>query len=104
MPEHLRGLRRLSPCCHARIAHRNPIGTEFDPVEDALSLLCVDCCEPIAHFELWNAAGECVWPIDAPPSTPLPSRIRRRRVPQEAEPTPFTVQLPGIAGLLRRLR
>jgi hypothetical protein len=88
---HLRGLRRLSPCCHVRIAHPYNDSSRFDV------LICLSCRKPVVgDHELWNDRGERVWPIDADAPLPsLPPRRRSRRKPAEAEPDPFPLHLPA---------
>jgi hypothetical protein len=101
VPNHLLGLRRLSPCCKARVAHHKSIRSRS--LEDALALICAECHEPVKEFELWNVEGVKVWPVEGD-LPPFAARSRRRRVPLVAEPRPYAVHLPGAVALLRRLK
>ena len=94
---HLRGLRRLSPCCRARVAHNLPWD---DP--DCLSLICLKCRRPIVEHELWNAQGERVWPVSLPDGPAPPPPVRSRCIPKEAEPPAYPLHLP--LGFLRNLK
>lgn len=96
MKEHLRGLRRASPCCAADVYH--PHHFNVNPYRKALQLHCAACQKKIKYFLLINSAGEVVWPppkewiADTPPQNP---RKRNRRKPQEADPIGYRIILPG---------
>jgi len=105
--EHLKGLRRLSPCCESRVAHPvalKIVESDGKPI-DPLYLICLMCkCEVKEHV-LVNAQGFKVWPVDVSnlPILPKRKRVRRRREP-EAEPEGYPVHLPGGLKLLRRMK
>jgi hypothetical protein len=90
---HLRGLRRLSPCCRARVAH--PYSIRSRSCDRALALICLSCRMSVNEHELWNNRGERVWPVELPPGPPPPRRKRIRRQPTEAEPVSYPLHIPA---------
>lgn len=89
-------LKRLSPCCHERVAHDRPISSKkWDRI------VCVGCREPVEEFLLENAFGEIVWPPDpkvVEAVRPWKRAKKSRRKPTEAEPEPYRLVLPGSRG------
>jgi hypothetical protein len=87
---HLEGLRRLSPCCHARVAHDTAWASA-----NPLRLICLRCRKGVSRFLLKNRHGQAVWPIEGklPPTEPATRRKRRRTHPTEPDPEPFTLHL-----------
>ena len=93
---HLRGLRRLSPCCRTRVGHCYPARFDFD------ALICLSCRAPVYEHELWNNRGERVWPVDATNFPPSPPFRKSRRVPQDPEPAGYPLHL--HPSLLRNIK
>ena len=90
--EHLKGLKRISPCCKALIYHAKPMDGTY---EDALLLQCHHCCKTFKEHLLINNRGEVVWP---PPKEwvkrqpPAKRRKRcRRKVLLEQEPEAYRI-------------
>ncbi len=94
---HLRGLRRLSPCCEARVGHPFAMGVTEDPIY----MICLKCRLPVKEHILINDRGDQVWPVDVTGLPPLPKRTRRRRV-SEADPIPYPLHLQDGLAILRR--
>ena len=91
------GLRRLSGCCGARVAHVGGLGDECG----GLDLICVDCYQGVEEFLLENCLGEVVWPVDdaaIAAVNEMPRLKRSRRKPTEAEPPSYRLILPGRRG------
>jgi hypothetical protein len=102
---HLRGLRRLSSCCEARVGHPFALRiTELDGQEvDPIHMICLKCRLPVKEHILINDRGNQVWPVDVTGLPPLPKRTRRRRV-SEADPIPYPLHLQDGLAILRRKR
>lgn len=87
------GLKRISPCCRARVSHHG-----FLHDDNSLELFCVDCGEPVDEFLVENCLGDVVWP-PPPEDVAQVGEIRReprnRRKPVEPEPEGYRLHLPG---------
>jgi hypothetical protein len=86
--EHLRGLKRVSPCCGEPIEHPNSWFTQT--YKQCLKIVCTGCGKVVHEHCLINDKGEWVYPppkewVDRQP--PAKKRKRcRRKVPLEQEP------------------
>lgn len=88
--EHLKGLRRVSPCCIEPIFH--PYEWNEDLFND---IHCLKCLGKVKEHWLINEKGEVVWPppkewVDRQPKRPKRKRCRRK-VLLEQEPEPFRI-------------
>jgi len=90
--EHLQGLQRRSPCCHAEIFHPFPFDSEYP---GCIEIWCECCNRSVKEHELINDRGEVVWPpkkewVEAQPMPPKRKRCRRK-VLLEQEPEPYRI-------------
>jgi hypothetical protein len=102
MKAHLEGLRRLSPCCKARIGHPDKMQDRLQDLQyDPILVICLKCRNRVKEHILVNAVGERVWPIL---DTNLPRLVRRarRRRKTEADPIPYPLHLHDALAILRR--
>ena len=90
---HLRGLRRVSPCCGTEVSHPNHISNPN--LFLALVIKCNNCNKTVGEHFLVNDREEVVWPppkewvARIPPVKP--NKRSRRKVLREEDPEPYKV-------------
>jgi hypothetical protein len=91
--DHLRGLKRISPCCQEPVHH--PYSFDDKSYKRVVAMICSKCAKRVSEHWLVNQYGEVVWPppkalVDAQP-TNIKRKRCRRKVLLEQDPEPFRV-------------